>query len=257
MKTCKSLPSRWMCLCLSLAIFLSARALSAQALNPKDIDLNDLMKETQNTESGSGNLSLIWWIPEQFWEASMAKRPNSSSPEANQILDSLRQYTVVAVIIGKETGLAEFQFLTADQLRSRVLLRDAGGRNYPVVAEPSTGAQILAAVFKPMLSKLLGNMGQHLELMFFPARNQDGQPLADALARGSFSIVVKGELPGSDVVFRYRLPLSALFAPKFCPVGGERVQADWIYCPWHGVRLNLAAPAAPSQEPKLQAPPPH
>ncbi|MEE9234396.1 MAG: hypothetical protein V3U28_03030 [Candidatus Acidoferrales bacterium] len=38
------------------------------------------------------------------------------------------------------------------------------------------------------------------------------------------------------------LPL--LLPPVYCPQGGERMNANWNYCPWHGVELHAGETSA-------------
>ena len=83
-------------------------------------------------------------------------------------------------------------------------------------------------------------------MLFFPATNKMAKPVADPLAPGSFSIVVAKLLDGKDKTYEWKLPLTALSPPKYCPVGKERVQANWMYCPWHGVKLDADSAGAVS-----------
>lgn len=83
--------------------------------------------------------------------------------------------------------------------------------------------------------------------LFFPAVNKMLQPIADPLKAGSFSLLLSKLADGKDKVFESKRPLTSLSPSKYCPVGKERVQANWKYCPWHGVRLDdSASPATPA-----------
>ena len=84
-------------------------------------------------------------------------------------------------------------------------------------------------------------MGQNIQLLFFAATNKLAPPIADPKAPGNFSVVLTKVFDGRDKVFEWKLPLTALSPPEFCPVGKERVQANRKYCPWHGVKLDDTA----------------
>jgi hypothetical protein len=64
------------------------------------------------------------------------------------------------------------------------------------------------------------------------------KPIADPLSPGGFSLVLSKLIAGKDKVFEWKLPLTSLSPPKYCPAGKERVQANWKYCPWHRVKLD-------------------
>ena len=98
--------------------------------------------------------------------------------------------------------------------------------------------EILQAFFR----KQLGEMGQNMNILFFPAKTRDGAPLADPQGNGSLFAVIRKVVGVDERVFEWKLPLTSLSPPKFCPVGGEKVEASWIFCPWHGNRLIPAAP---------------
>lgn len=89
-----------------------------------------------------------------------------------------------------------------------------------------------------MLANSIGRMGENLQVLFFPARNEKGEPLTNPKQPGDFSIVLKEIVGEPESIFAWRLPLTSLSPPRCCPFGGERVKADWNFCPWHGVRLD-------------------
>jgi hypothetical protein len=88
-------------------------------------------------------------------------------------------------------------------------------------------------------------MGQNIQFLFFSGTNKMAKPIAYPLSSGSFSVVLSKIIEGKDDVFEWKLPLTTLSPPKFCPVGKERVQANWKYCPWHGVKLDEPAASSP------------
>jgi hypothetical protein len=87
-------------------------------------------------------------------------------------------------------------------------------------------------------------MGQNCVILFFPGATKMAEPIADPFVPGKFSVTITKLIGGKDRVLEWRLPLTSLSPPKYCPVGKERVQADWKYCPWHGVKLDAAETAS-------------
>ena len=65
-----------------------------------------------------------------------------------------------------------------------------------------------------------------------------GSHPAEVPKEGSLTVEV------GTLAFSWRLPLSSLLPPKYCPVDGEKLNGAWRYCPWHGVDLQLDPPDA-------------
>ncbi len=236
---------------LLLFAILSA-ALSASAQTPaaqvSDESISDLLQETQRPIRSNNYAGLVWWIPVDFWQRAMQQGGITAESAAEQ-LKSFHDYVMVAVVVGKIGAFGSISFAPADQVRANTILRDSTGASYPALAKVAPEAESLAAMLKPVFANSVGKMGEAVEILFFPSKDPSGQPLADPRQKGSFAIVVKDLAGKPESVYQWRLPLTALSPPKYCPVGKERVDANWNYCPWHGVPLSEPAgprPVAPA-----------
>ncbi|MFY9673022.1 MAG: hypothetical protein WAK13_01160, partial [Terriglobales bacterium] len=89
-----------------------------------------------------------------------------------------------------------------------------------------------------VFANAMGRAGENFAILFFPAKTKAGKRIADEMSPGSFSVVLKDVIGEPEDVFLWRTPLTSFTAPRYCPVGGERVHADWNYCPRHGVKLD-------------------
>lgn len=231
-------------ICLTLcaiSVFAGGQA-TAKPASIQDLDFPGLVKETQQSPNEPGYAGLVWWIPTEYWEIS-AQRTGMSEEVAKQRFGPLRKYTVVAVAVGK-IGIGNVNWISEPEVKENVLLRDSEGNTYPPVQKLSGDAEGLVSILKPGFTNLLGNMGQNIQLLFFPASNKMARPIADPLAPGSFTVLVTKLMNGKDKALEWKLPLTSLSPPKYCPVGKERMQANWKYCPWHGVKLDEARPFA-------------
>jgi len=210
-------------------------------------EVEDILKETQKQVGGNHRIGIVWWIPPEFWEAS-AKRQGSSPERAHEMFASLREYTIVCVAVGK-MGIGTINWFAAAEVRANTMLRDSAGINYKSVTVLSPDAQGLLSVVTPVLTNILGPMGQNIQFLLYPAKTSAEGPIADARRPGSFSIVISDLLGQKESAFSWRLPLTSITPPRFCSIGHERVQADWKYCPWHGNQLDeVAVPLAPAGE---------
>lgn len=218
----------------------SSAAPSSQNAEPFTSDTPDLLRETQLGVRHPGYSGLVWWIPFEFWKKSAEER--GIAPErTEQTFGKLRDYTIICIFAARVSSLGAFDFFSADDIQKNVVLRDSSGKDYTFIKEPSQDAQNLAAIIKPVLSAAIGKAGENMQILFFPSRGKDGAIIADALRKGQFSVVIKNLLGDSESVYLWRLPLTSLLPAKYCPVGKERVNLNWDYCPWHGAALNSAS----------------
>jgi hypothetical protein len=219
--------------CLSLAQQPASATRPADA-GPK---VDEIINETQQRVAGDHVAGIVWWIPVEFWEA--AARAQGRKPDGT--LDTLRDYTMMVVAVGNVGELGNIKWHNGEEIRKNVELLDASGTAYAplAMADVNNNAQTMAKVMRPIFVNSLGALGENLEIIYFPAKNKAGQSLADAKNRGTFSLRMK-QMGDVDHTFQWNLPLNSLMPPKFCPVGKERVQSNWNFCPWHGVALSEA-----------------
>lgn len=210
----------------------------AQQSSPttSEVDMPALIRETQQQVGDPGYVGLVWWIPTRYWELS-AERIGMSPEKAAERYKPLRQYTMLLVAAGK-IGIGNINWFPESDVRQNTILRDASGHEYSALPKVSGDAEGLASMLKPVFSNMLGPMGQNCVILFFPAANNMAEPIADPFSRKGFSVTIRSLIAGKDRTVEWKLPLTSLSPPKYCPVGKERVQANWKYCPWHGVKLE-------------------
>jgi len=232
---------------LVLGVFASPFSLGAQQEPEKPkptsavpakptVDIDELVSECQQSVRGADYVGLVWWLPMQFWEES-SRQSGTSGPESEEMLKGIAGYLSVAVVVAKVKGM-EFSFVSERDIRASIVLRDAAGKEYKPLEQVSLHAQVLASVIRPLMSNLVGRLGENITLLYFPAKNERGEAIADPLRSGNFAVVLKKIVGEAESVYEWRLPLTSLLPPKYCPTGKERVKANWLYCPWHGTKLD-------------------
>lgn len=229
------------CVIICVIVFrasLFGQEASKPTTSAADFDMPAFIKETQQSVNEPGYIAIVWWIPTQYWELAL-ERAGMSEEKAKASYAPLRKYTIVAVVVGK-IGIGNVNYISEPEIRDATTLRDSDGTVYQPVQKLSGDAEGLLAIMKPVFGNLMGPLGQNFQILFFPATKRMGKPIADPLCPGSFSITLSKIVGGKDKVLEWRLPLTELSPPKYCPVGKERVQANWKYCPWHGVKLDAA-----------------
>ena len=227
---------------------LPAQQLAATA--PGETKLDAIIKETQLTVGGKDTTGFVWWLPAEFWEQSAIEQ-GGTPEQARNTFAAMHDYTMVIVAVGK-VGIGNINWRSENEIRSGISLRDSDGQSYSPLHDISGDAQGIISIVRPVLTNILGPMGQNLQILFFPAKSKMGKSIADPTRAGTFSVVLSNLTPQKESEFSWRLPLTSLSPPKFCPAGKERVEASWKFCPWHGVSLDEAqnAPPQPAQPKK-------
>lgn len=232
-----------------LALTLLPNAV-AQSAPPSDteIDYPAFIKELQRTTREPGYTGLFFWTPAEFWGRA-AERAGTRAEKAHERFATLRKYTVIIVGIGK-IGIGNINWISEPELRSNLKLRDSAGNDYEPIQKISGDAEGLASILKAPLANMLGTMGQNMQIYFFAGTDKMANPIADPLAPGSFSVVITNILGTKESIYEWKLPLTSLSPPRYCPVGKERMEANWKYCPWHGVKLDepVAVPASAAKK---------
>lgn len=198
------------------------------------IDLNALTSETQQTSNSANKLELIWWMPEEFWQASFQQDPHATPAQAETIMKTLRPYTVLVAVDGDIGSMGGVTYKPQATVRNSLQVVDAKGVHYRPLSDDkiSPDARNFLAMMKPVLANMLGAMGQNMNFFVFPTVDKAGKNVINAKTESNFSVLL------NKTEFKWRLPLSSLLHPKICPVDGEKLSGAWKFCPWHGVELK-------------------
>lgn len=203
-------------------------------------DTPDLVRETQLRIAEPGYAGLVWWVPFEFFTQAGLSRGTAAEKTAES-LGFLKQYTVV-MVFAAQPKFGGFDFVSPRELQKKVVVRDAVGNDYTAIPEPSLEAQNITSRLKEMLTSGMGKGGENSAVLFFPARGKGGEVIADAHATGTFSVVLRDVVGVPESIYTWRLPLTTVMSPRYCPLGKERLNANWEYCPWHGVKLEPPKP---------------
>ncbi|MHC5057648.1 MAG: hypothetical protein ACYTKD_23500 [Planctomycetota bacterium] len=206
------------------------------------IKLPALIKETQMQSEDPGKMTLVWWLPEEFWRASMAQNPGVTKQMVQEIVDTVRPYTMVVVIDGDIGAFGGVTYRSEAVVRGKTTLKDASGRTHtPLPADridPDTTN--LMKMMKPLLANMAGPMGQNMHFFVFPAKDRNGKAIADATKEGSLTIAVGKE------EFAFRLPLGSVLPPKYDPKTREKFPGNYNYNPFTGTQLVTEPPKRPA-----------
>jgi hypothetical protein len=215
--------------------------LDLQPAKEPELDTQAVVKETEFVDSRNHKMGVFWWVPIEFWEISLQKQ--GFSPEsAKKAFAPFKKYNLFIVGVG-DMGLGNISWMKDADIKKRVLLRDQHGNTYTPVDEIPEDAASIVNVMKPMLKNMMGSMGEGLQFLLFPSVDSTGKVFADPHKSSEIYLDVSDIMGTASSTYTWRLPLSSLSQAKYCPVGKERVEANWKFCPWHGVKLTEDATA--------------
>jgi hypothetical protein len=200
----------------------------------KCVDLVALTQETQKLSQKQQAMTLAWWVPEEFWQASLVQTPAMTAAQTEEMLKVLRPYTMVAVLDGTMGPFGGVTYNSEVWLRANTRLVDAEGKSYPPRTENEIDADTknMLQVMKPMLGNMLGPLGQNIHFLLFPAKTDKGIAIASAKDKGHFTVKV------GDKEFKWRLPLDSLLPIQVCGSCKQECKGSWRFCSWCGKKLD-------------------
>ncbi|HKX33652.1 MAG TPA: hypothetical protein VJ302_38590 [Blastocatellia bacterium] len=254
--------------CVASAILWLLIAPGTSFAQKKKVNLDTLIAETQKSSPQSERLALVWWIPEEYWRASLAETPSVTLAQIDQFVAALRPYTIFIVVDGQIMEAGRVAYTSEEEIRKSIRLTDREGVNYGPLNDEAVdaGTKALLTTMKPILANILGPLGQNTYFVLFPGRNRAGKAIAEAAREGAFSLKL------AEAEYKWKLPLASLPPPepavsptpepvvsrapepavspapepvvprKMCPVDGEELNPDWKFCPLHGERLVGKSP---------------
>jgi hypothetical protein len=212
-----------------------------------EADLPSLVRETQKIETRNNKIGMFWWIPTEFWEIGWKKQGHSSEDARKKFLP-LRKYNLFLIAAGtNETG--NIKWRTEEEVRKATVLFDSNGNIYRPIEVVPLDIQSLLDTLKPTLKAMQSSFRESSYFLLFPTTDPAESTSANSLKPSEISMQVRNLMGPSANIYAWRLPLSSLSPPKYCPVGKEQLEPSWRYCPWHGIKLPDEATEQPAATP--------
>ena len=240
LRTSGKLARRWLGTVLALCALLYGLPTFAQEAP----NVPAMIHDTQRMSRSPHDLMLVWWLPEQYWSATMENNKAVSQAQIDQILHIIGPYTIVAVVDARIGALGGMTYQSEDDLRKETRIRDEQGHIYAPLTDDKINpdARNLLLMLKPIIANVIGPLGQNMYFLVFPAQNASGQHFADPTKNGMLTVDVG---PKS---FQYRLPLGSFLPPMYDALTGERFPGNYRYNPFSGKALSSTPPAKVSRD---------
>lgn len=219
------------------SVFSPSSSSPPQRKSIADVVIDDFTHDTQVLHSEDYALTQAWWIPVEFWQAALSKVNPALAEQAVQIL---RPYSMVAVVQADVTALGGFAYYARDDIAQRLQVQRVDAQGVPVALPQeksvNPAVQNLLMQLTPLLGKAIGDMGRNMHFFVLADTDAQGQRLASPYEPGRIQI----QLAASDTQpvqqLDIDLPVNALFVPRLC-ANGKPAHVAWKYCPWDGKPL--------------------
>ena len=202
-------------------------------ISPGFAGVAEILRDTQRTTQANGDITMVMWMPQQFWEEAMKGNPALTDEGRAQVLAPLADYALFGVMRAKVGGARISDIQPKAELLKNLKLEVNGKAVEPLAPESiAPGAQMLLSTLKPAMTAMGGAALQGMEFVVFPAK-ADGKPLIDALQAGSVQVSLY------DQTYRFRTPLGSLLPVKVDAKTGEEFPGNYSFNPFTGEKLNL------------------
>lgn len=229
---------------LSVAFLLIVFSINASAIERKihsEISIGKLTLDTQiQLSDDDRHISMVWWIPYEYWMAVFSRDPNIPAAVKNEMLEQLKQYTIIAVVQSDISIFGAFNFYSQEHISKNlnVQLQKGNGKAIKIAPDKHISAdmELILNQIKPILQSAMGNLGANFNFFVFNDFDKKGRRIVDPYEKGNITIGL-AKKSGGKLTGKINTPLDSLYTPRICP-NGKEAHVSWGYCPWSGKKLN-------------------
>lgn len=198
----------------------------------KDVDVDEFVQSIQKTQESGDTMKMVFWFPTEFWDVVNRNTPDYDSNGVKLLEAMVEDYIIFAAVDGffsTDGG----QFKTEAEMRKTIRLIDKNNKVHlpmSTIEVPKPLDHVMSSM-KPMLTSMLGNLGNGFNFFYFKVKDANNNDVISATQKGAFTV----KLNNAD--FTWSLPLAAYLPSKLCPVDQAKMNTEWMYCPFHGNKL--------------------
>lgn len=200
------------------------------------VNINDLTTETQKSlDKGDANeMSLIWWIPVEFWVESFKKDPNMTDTQINEFGAILEKYNMFVIVDGQVGSFGGVTYTPKELIEDGLFLKNNETIISPLnLDDIDPDAKNFISMLKPLLANMLGAMGKNMNFYIFDGINiENSKRYFDPNIQG----ILELNILKNKVV--WELPLSSLLEPTICSECNKKINGKYLFCPWDGTKFS-------------------
>ena len=195
-----------------------------------NVNIDDLMTETQKVNDATDSIEMIWWMPIEYWSVVLAKDASTNNADAKNIINLLKDYVILIAVKG-DVGLFGGITYKERELIKKELKIFYNGSKLKLLSEDDLNPDLknFITAIGPMMKNMLGQMGENMQVFIY--QDDKKQPI-DVYGNGNLDLEL------GDFKPRIEFPLGSLILEKKCPEGGKLFNGKWSYCPLHGKKLT-------------------
>ncbi|MCF2858749.1 hypothetical protein L1286_14775 [Pseudoalteromonas sp. SMS1] len=222
-------------------LLLSVNCFALERRDYTEISIQDIIADTQAQPEGAADnhMTLVWWVPFEYWASIMSRDPNLTEQMKKQMLDVLKDYLVVGIVQADVSAMGVFNYYSQSYVEKNLKVNyktpNSKGLNLTPSNKVSEEMTMLMTQVKPILQGAMGNMGLNFHFFIFDDSDNKGARVVDPHQEGNFVMSLKNKA-GVELTADFKTPLNSLFVPRVCP-NGEEAHVSWKYCPWSGKKL--------------------
>lgn len=223
--------------------FLATGILAAAEKKPiLEVEQDAMLVDTQPEVLGvpADHFTVYWWIPHEFWQVSFAHDEALTDAAREQLLESMDNVSVLAVVQADIGLLGNFDFYPKEEIKRNVALSftgaDGQAQRLPLLEVVDPELQLFLDGMKPILSASMGPMGENFHFFVLSDDTETGERTLNPYEEGKITIelLTRDEERMKSELY---LPLNSLFVPRKCP-NGRDAHVTWKFCPWTGQPLE-------------------
>jgi hypothetical protein len=230
--------------CKLLPIFIMLCVFCIGATDRKSlsvVDVDQLTLDCQVNTGGADEHALVWWMPNVFWEVSMAQNDDMSPREKQELLNQMKGVTILCILQGQLTDYGNLVPASKAIIQRGMTIlftnKDGEVKQVQPVKSFNTDVRRFLLDIKAMMSNLLGTVGESMQFFVLDNRDTATSAKMDPYKGGLLSVRLTGN-GGAKIQANFQFPFHSLYVPRICP-NGKEAHVSWNFCPWTGKQLKL------------------
>lgn len=214
----------------------------ALGLEPKEINnvvIENLITETQETSPSDSDSSLIWWIPYEFWEASLEQSTSIEPALKESILQIVEPYFMLIVIQKDNSSSGNSYSLEQVKQNLTFNFENSSGEEQKLIPLDNIPSDLvlLQEAIRSAVKQRVNNIGENFHILVFENTTSEGDLLISPYETGIINVTLSENNNVATSNLAIDLPLNSLYVPRICP-NGKEAHVSWQYCPWDGSELE-------------------
>src|SRR3546814_1038795 len=139
------------------------------SLSARGCDIQKLDQDTQRLAQSPEKITLVWWIPSEFWDVALRDNPKLTDEGRVQFVKAIDDYLVVVVVSADIGPMGGFASKDRAAVEAGTELVVDGATIAPLAADKmSPDALNFVTMMKPVMGNMLGQLGKGMEFLIYP-----------------------------------------------------------------------------------------